>query len=147
MAKKRLNSAVDILVINLAAADCLYCLGLPIWAYEMMNKLICNTWSGSKWSVLVLVRLLKSGAGPLGTHVLENLILSFTSGTLMFVKTYIFVQNYCQKSTISKNEIMNLNKIWFNSENGKLDLLHVKYFQQSVYWIYMDLFTFYLSWV
>ena len=38
MAKKRLNSAVDILVINLAAADCLYCLGLPIWAYEMMKN-------------------------------------------------------------------------------------------------------------
>ena len=49
MAKKRLNSAVDILVINLAAADCLYCLGLPIWAYEMMHKFICNFSSGAMW--------------------------------------------------------------------------------------------------
>ena len=48
MAKKRLNSAVDILVINLAAADCLYCLGLPIWAYEMMQKFTYNIPSGPK---------------------------------------------------------------------------------------------------
>lgn len=57
MAKKRLNSAVDILVINLAAADCLYCLGLPIWAYEMMHKFTYNIPSGPKISKF-------SGSGP-----------------------------------------------------------------------------------
>ena len=30
--KRGLKSAVDILIINLSAADCLYCFGLPIWA-------------------------------------------------------------------------------------------------------------------
>ena len=32
--KRGLKSAVDILIINLSAADCLYCFGLPIWANE-----------------------------------------------------------------------------------------------------------------
>ena len=38
--KRGLKSAVDILIINLSAADCLYCLGLPIWANGMF-KLVC----------------------------------------------------------------------------------------------------------
>ena len=35
--RKSLKSAVDILIINLAAADCLYCFGLPIWANDLVQ--------------------------------------------------------------------------------------------------------------
>ena len=35
--RKTVKSAVDILIINLAAADCLYCFGLPIWAHDAIQ--------------------------------------------------------------------------------------------------------------
>lgn len=41
--KRGLKSAVDILIINLSAADCLYCLGLPIWANDLIQM--------RKWSL------------------------------------------------------------------------------------------------